>query len=146
MPGFAEEPGDAGGRPGGSRLREGVRTTLTRLSRTGELPTLAPTAVAAMAIARDPEAGVEQLCRVVRSDVGLSARILRVANSAAYARRVPARTLSDAVLTLGLRKTHAKAPLIRHELLALPLLMCRHKYRCWHRIHKSSPVALYAAQ
>jgi HD-like signal output (HDOD) protein len=42
---------------------------------------------------------------VVRSDVGLSARILRAANSAAYARRIPARTLADAVLTLGLRRT-----------------------------------------
>ena len=36
---------------------------------------------------------------------GLSARILRAANSAAYARRIPARTLAEAVLTLGLRRT-----------------------------------------
>jgi putative nucleotidyltransferase with HDIG domain len=48
---------------------------------------------------------VESLCTVIRTDVGLSARILRAANSAAYARRVPARTLADAVLTLGLRRT-----------------------------------------
>jgi HD-like signal output (HDOD) protein len=86
-------------------LREHVRSTLTRLSRTGELPALPAAATAALAIARDPDAGVESLCQVVRSDVGLSARILRAANSAAYARRVPARTLSEAVLTLGLRRT-----------------------------------------
>lgn len=86
-------------------LRELVRGTLTRLSRTGELPALPPAATAALAIARDPNAGVEGLCQVIRSDVGLSARILRVANSAAYARRIAARTLSEAVLTLGLRKT-----------------------------------------
>jgi putative nucleotidyltransferase with HDIG domain len=86
-------------------LREHVRSTLTRLSRTGELPALPAAATAALAIARDPEAGVESLCTVIRTDVGLSARILRAANSAAYARRVPARTLSEAVLTLGLRRT-----------------------------------------
>ena len=86
-------------------LREHVRSTLTRLSRTGELPALPAAATAAIAIARDPDAGVESLCQVIRADVGLSARILRAANSAAYARRIPARTLSEAVLTLGLRRT-----------------------------------------
>ncbi len=86
-------------------LREHVRSTLTRLSRTGERPALPAAATAALAIARDPEAGVESLCTVIRTDVGLSARILRAANSAAYARRVPARTLAEAVLTLGLRRT-----------------------------------------
>ncbi len=86
-------------------LREHVRSTLTRLSRTGELPALPAASTAALAIARDPDAGVESLCRVIRADVGLSARILRAANSAAYARRTPARMLSEAVLTLGLRRT-----------------------------------------
>ena len=86
-------------------LREHVRGTLTRLSRTGELPALPAAATAALAVARDPDAGVESLSQVIRSDVGLSARILRAANSAAYARRVPARTLAEAVLTLGLRRT-----------------------------------------
>ncbi|MGH7896244.1 MAG: HDOD domain-containing protein [Candidatus Binatia bacterium] len=107
MPGIGDVRGHASGaaQAVGPGLREGVRATLTRLSRTGELPTLPPAAMAAMAIARDPEAGVDALCHVIRRDVGLSARILRVANSAAYARRVSARTLLDAVLTLGLRKT-----------------------------------------
>lgn len=87
-----------------SALRECVRSTLTRLSRTGELPTLPSTATAALAVARDPEAGIDELCAVIRVDVGLSARILRVGNSPAYARRTPAKTLRDAVLTIGLRK------------------------------------------
>jgi HD-like signal output (HDOD) protein len=86
-------------------LREHVRSTLTRLSRTGELPALPAAATAALAITRDADAGVESLSRVIRADVGLSARILRAANSAAYARRMPARTLAEAVLTLGLRRT-----------------------------------------
>jgi putative nucleotidyltransferase with HDIG domain len=86
-------------------LREQVRSTLTRLSRTGELPALPAASTAALSAARDPDAGVDALCDVIRADVGLSARIIRAANSAAYARRVPARTLAEAVLTLGLRKT-----------------------------------------
>ena len=79
-------------------VREHIRMTLTRLSRTGELPALPAAATAALALARSTEAGVDELCRVIRGDVGLSARILRVANSAAYARRIsclsPARVLS----------------------------------------------------
>jgi HD-like signal output (HDOD) protein len=103
----ASEAGSAEGVANVDRqaLREHVRSTLTRLSRTGELPALPAAATAALAIVRDPNAGVESLCRVIRADVGLSARILRAANSAAYARRVPARTLAEAVLTLGLRRT-----------------------------------------
>ncbi len=86
-------------------LRDGVLSTLTRLSRTGELPTLSATATAALGVARDPEGDVEALCRVIRTDVGIAARIVRAANSAAFARRLPAKTLPEAVLTIGLRKT-----------------------------------------
>jgi len=105
--GMGMEPVEEQDEPGLDRdaLRECVRSTLTRLSRTGELPTLPQAATAALGVARDPEAGIEDLCAVIRVDVGLSARILRVANSAAYARRTPAKTLPEAVLTVGLRKT-----------------------------------------
>lgn len=85
--------------------RIAVRETLTRLSRTGDLPALPATAAAALAIARDPETDSDALCGVIRDDVGLSARILGVANSVAYGRRKPARTLHEAVFTVGLRKT-----------------------------------------
>lgn len=85
--------------------RQHVRTTLTNLCRTGELPALPHTATAALALARKPEATAEEVCELIALDVGLAARILRIANSAAYARRVPARTVRDAVVALGLRKT-----------------------------------------
>ena len=84
--------------------RRKVTSTLKRLSRTGALPTLPSVASAALGIARDPEADVKELCDIVRTDVGLSARVLRIANSAALARRRAARELSEAVLTIGLRK------------------------------------------
>jgi HD-like signal output (HDOD) protein len=86
-------------------LRECVLSTLTRLSRTGELPALSATATAALGVARDPDGHVEDLCRVIRTDVGISARILRAANSAVFARRTSAKTVPEAVLTIGLRKT-----------------------------------------
>ena len=82
-----------------------VRRTLTRLSHTGEVPALPGIATAALAMARDPDANTGELCKLIRVDIGLAARILRWANSIVYARRTPARTLQDAVVTLGLRKT-----------------------------------------
>lgn len=91
---------------GGSQvLRERVRHTLARLSRTGELPSLPSVTTAALAVARDPDADMEQLCRVIQTDVGIAARVLRVANSAVYGRRTPCRTLRDALTTVGLRTT-----------------------------------------
>ena len=86
-------------------VREQVTRTLKRLSRTGALPTLPTVASAALGMVRDPEADIERLCRVIQTDVGLAARVLRIANSAALGRRSPARKLSEAVVTVGLRKT-----------------------------------------
>ena len=74
-------------------LRQRVRNTLTRLSRTGSLPTLPAAASAALNIARDPEADVQHVCEVIHTDVGLAARIIRAANSAAIGRRTPAKSL-----------------------------------------------------
>lgn len=85
--------------------RQRVRSTLTHLSRTGELPTLPHAATAALALARKADADADELCDLIGTDVGLAARILRIANSAAYVRRTPARSVRDAVFALGLRKT-----------------------------------------
>jgi HD-like signal output (HDOD) protein len=89
----------------GGVLRERVRETLTRLSRTGALPALPQAATTALSIARDPDADADRLCKVIETDVGLAARVLRVANSVAYGRRRPATTLHAAVVTVGLRRT-----------------------------------------
>jgi HD-like signal output (HDOD) protein len=86
-------------------LQARVRSTLARLSQTGALPSLPAAASAALAMARDPEADVDKLCRIIQTDAGLSARVLRVANSAALGRRNPARKLHEAIITVGLRKT-----------------------------------------
>jgi putative nucleotidyltransferase with HDIG domain len=91
--------------PSHEDLQARVRSTLARLSQTGALPSLPAAASAALGLARDPEADVDKLCRVIQTDMGLSARVLRVANSAALGRRNPARKLQEAIITVGLRKT-----------------------------------------
>lgn len=85
-------------------VRERVGTTLKRLSRTGALPALPSVASAALGIVRDPDADIDKICSVIQTDVGLAARVLRIANSASIGRRTPARKLSEAVVTIGLRK------------------------------------------
>jgi len=86
-------------------LRARVRRTLARLSITGELPTLPAAATAALSLARDPDAGIDELATLIRTDVSLAARILRVANSVGYGRRSLAKTLLEAIGTIGVRKT-----------------------------------------
>lgn len=88
-----------------SALREEVKRTLSRLSRTGALPTIGAAATAALALARDPDAELGKLCQVIRGDVGLTARVLRMANSAALGRRAAASDVDAAVMALGMRKT-----------------------------------------
>jgi HD-like signal output (HDOD) protein len=83
-------------------LRDRVRATLSRLSWTGELPSLPGAVSAALAVARDPEASVDRLCRAIQTDVGIAARVVRVANSVVYGRRTQCKTLRDAVTTVGL--------------------------------------------
>lgn len=86
-------------------VRQRVQTTLARLSRSGALPVLPGVASAALALARNPDADFEELDRLIRTDVGLTARVLRVANRVGYGRVKPARTVREAALTIGLRKT-----------------------------------------
>jgi putative nucleotidyltransferase with HDIG domain len=83
-------------------LRDRIRSTLTRLSRTGSLPALPAAATAALAISRATNATPRDLSRVLQTDVGLTARMLRVANSPALGRRRRAQTVQEAIVTLGL--------------------------------------------
>ncbi len=82
-------------------LRQNARSTLARLSDSGALPVLPAAAIAGMAIAREPDSDLDKLCRVIESDVGLAARVLRVANSLGFGRCAQAKTIRDAVITTG---------------------------------------------
>jgi HD-like signal output (HDOD) protein len=89
----------------GSDPRARIRVALTQLARTGRLPALPGVATTALAISRDPAADTQELARVLQTDVGLTARVLRVANSPGYGRRLQARSVQEAITTLGSRKT-----------------------------------------
>ncbi len=68
-----------------------------------DLPTLAPIAVRVIELADDDDVSIEQLTRVIATDPGLTARLLRLANSAAYSSGRPVSNLNRAAMLLGLR-------------------------------------------
>jgi HD-like signal output (HDOD) protein len=86
-------------------VRAVVRQTLSHLSQTGALPALPGVATAALGLCRDPDADVGELVRVLQMDVGLTTRVVRVANSPLYGRRRHAQSVQEAVVTVGLRQT-----------------------------------------
>ena len=53
----------------------------------------------------DASNGAAEVARVVQADPAVAARVVRVANSAAYAGKAPARNLREAVVRLGLQPT-----------------------------------------
>lgn len=71
------------------------------LSRPGTLAPLPAVALQAMRLAESPTANSSDLVRVVSSDPALSARIIRIVNSAFYGVRTPVTSLNTAVSVLG---------------------------------------------
>jgi putative nucleotidyltransferase with HDIG domain len=88
----------AGRRPGPSRRN---RELFNRVSESCDLPPLPAVAVRAIALARDPNVGSDQLVRVVSTDAALAARVVSIARSVRYMRREPPRTLDTAIQTVG---------------------------------------------
>jgi HD-like signal output (HDOD) protein len=65
------------------------------------LPPLPAVALRVMQVAQDPKASASDLALVVSADPGLSSRILRVVNSAAYRRMREVTSVQQALVTLG---------------------------------------------
>jgi len=65
-----------------------------------------------LASVRRPEPDVAEIDDIVRQEPLLAARLLRVANSAAYATRVPARTTREALVRLGIDEVGRLAVLV----------------------------------
>ena len=57
----------------------------------------------------DASAGAAELARLIQRDVALASQVMRVANSALYARRTPVVTLPQAIAWLGMREVRAIA-------------------------------------
>jgi len=71
------------------------------LERVDELKVFPTAALRVLALVRDPEATVVDIEEALATDQVLAAGALSIANSAAYARRVPVRNLTRAVQVLG---------------------------------------------
>ncbi len=65
------------------------------------LPPLPAVALRVMQVAQDPRSSASQLALVVAADPALSARVLRVANSAAYRRAREVSSVQEALVVLG---------------------------------------------
>lgn len=69
----------------------------------GDLATVAPVAMRVIELVDDEDVTVRELVDVIQVDPGLAARLLRLANSAAYGRGHPVTDLQRAALLIGLR-------------------------------------------
>lgn len=67
------------------------------------LPTLPTIAVRLLELTRDPNVSIPEIGRLVQSDPGLSAKILRTVNSSLYALTRPCTTIDRALGLLGLK-------------------------------------------
>ncbi len=86
-----------------SNLTDQQRETFKHLVRKGNLATLPMVAQKLIEISRDDNVNFVEFAKVIQSDQGLAARILRVANSAYYGLRIKATTLERAITALGLK-------------------------------------------
>ena len=77
--------------------------TLVRQVR--DLPALPAAVVRVMQLTDDPKAGTADVARALASDQALAARVLKLANSAFYGSSRRISTVSEAVVTLGMRTT-----------------------------------------
>ena len=65
------------------------------------LPPLPAVALRVMQVAQDPKSSASDLALVISADPGLSARILRISNSAAYRRSRDVTSVQEALVVLG---------------------------------------------
>ena len=68
-----------------------------------ELPHLPATSMALINLAGKPGVDVARVVELISSDPSLASELLRTSNSVLYATRVPAQTLNEAVMRIGLR-------------------------------------------
>ncbi len=67
----------------------------------GDLPTMSIVATKVMQLVEDEKATAEELAKVVSSDPGVAARVLKISNSAFYSCQRQIQTLPSAIMLLG---------------------------------------------
>lgn len=86
-----------------------LRRVATLTEQIEELPTLPEITTAISAIATDPDSSASDLAKVIATDAALSAKILKLANSAAFGFSREISSIQHAVALLGFKATHALA-------------------------------------
>ena len=86
-----------------ARGENGLRSQLTALFAKAKMPTSPTLAARILELIDDPNAGASDFAAAIRVDGALSARLLKTANSAHYAQRIPVTTVERAVTVLGIR-------------------------------------------
>lgn len=81
------------------------------------LPTLPEVAMRVQEVVGRSDASLKQVAEVIGQDAAISARIIKVANSALYSRGVPAENISSAVSRIGLVQIKAIATSVAMEQL-----------------------------
>lgn len=109
-----------------------------------ELPSMPATLASIMRLVRDPNANAQRLADAVLMDQSLTAKVLRLANSAYFRRKKAVGTVSEAVLTMGfeyIRNLAASASVVDALLprRAFPLLD-------WRRVWRHSVMCAVAAE
>ena len=67
-----------------------------------DLPTLPQVVQRVVALSQDPKTSFRDLKKVILPDPPLAAKVMKMANSAFFHRRQPAKTIEEALLTIGL--------------------------------------------
>ena len=78
---------------------------LQRLRTCTNFPTPPPVAMRVLQLAQNPEIDLAKVADAVSADPAIAAKVMRIANSAMYARRRQSANLRQALITLGLNAT-----------------------------------------
>jgi diguanylate cyclase (GGDEF)-like protein len=92
-----------------SNRARALRDELSSVFSKAKVPTNPTVAVEILRLADDPGSTAEQFAEVIQTDPALAARLLELANAAAYAQREPVTTIKRAVTVMGLRRIRAVA-------------------------------------
>ncbi|MDP8208654.1 MAG: HDOD domain-containing protein [Candidatus Electryonea clarkiae] len=75
---------------------------LQNLINVEDLPTLPAIAQQIIQMTMDPDADYKKFSKLIQSDPPIAAKVLKTANSAYYGKAHPAKTIEDAIFTIGL--------------------------------------------
>lgn len=89
--------------------RAKVECILDDMRNSGSLPVLAQNVADIGRVASTADTGAADLAAVIMRDAGISASLITLANSAAYAQGEPVRTISRAIVVLGFEKVQTLA-------------------------------------